>query len=140
MIRTPTPVSNPPRFLRQVCLTPFSPPHPPPPHRKPAVLAALASANSWQWDAFVLDAVTRGRPLSALAAHLIRSAGLVTALRLDAAALGRWLRAVEDDYGNNPFHNRVHAADVLKVGQRGGPGEHAVSLVSQNTPSEAPAA
>ncbi|GBF91871.1 hypothetical protein Rsub_04976 [Raphidocelis subcapitata] len=80
---------------------------------QPRVAAALEAAGSWQWDAFELDAATRGRPLSTLAAHLIRSSGLVPALGLDPAALARWLLAVEGGYGDNPFHNRVHAADAL---------------------------
>ncbi|KIZ00121.1 hypothetical protein MNEG_7837, partial [Monoraphidium neglectum] len=81
----------------------------------PEVQQALAAADAWQWDAFALDAATGGRPLSTLAAHLIGGAGLVRALGLDAAALGRWLRAIEAGYGDNPFHHKTHAADVLQT-------------------------
>jgi hypothetical protein len=90
-----------------LCLTPLPP--------QPEVQQALAAADAWQWDAFALDAATGGRPLSTLAAHLIGGAGLVRALGLDAAALGRWLRAIEAGYGDNPFHHKTHAADVLQV-------------------------
>ncbi|KAI8464814.1 MAG: 3'5'-cyclic nucleotide phosphodiesterase [Monoraphidium minutum] len=85
------------------------------PHPDLRVASILAAASSWQWDAFALEAATGGRPLSTLAAHLIRGAGLVPALGLNAVALGRWLVAIEAGYGDNPFHNRVHAADVLQT-------------------------
>jgi hypothetical protein len=84
---------------------------------QPFLLSALASASGWQWDAFALDAATGGRALSTLSMHLITGAGLVQALGLDTPALARWLVALEDGYGDNPFHNRVHAADVLQVGR-----------------------
>ena len=52
-------------------------------------LQVLRSVDDWQFDAFKLDRVTYGRPLSFLAFHLMNKMGLVTRLRLDANKLAR---------------------------------------------------
>lgn len=66
-----------------------------------------------------LDMLTVGqqlgkRPLSVLASHLIFTEGLADRLDLDTARLCAFLRRVEDGYGPLPYHNRLHAADVLQ--------------------------
>lgn len=35
-------------------------------------------------------------------------------LSLDETRLARWLVRLEDGYRANPYHNRIHAADVLR--------------------------
>lgn len=66
-----------------------------------------------------LDMLTVGqqlgkRPLSTLACHLILTEGLADSLDLDTTRLIAFLRKAEDGYGPLPYHNRLHAADVLQ--------------------------
>jgi hypothetical protein len=81
----------------------------------PATDAVLATADDWKFDAFKLADATGGYPLSALAFWLFQRSGLVDSLRLDASALARFLRRIEDAYADHPYHCRTHAADVLQV-------------------------
>ena len=54
------------------------------------------------------------RPLSALACFLLHQQGVVDALALNVRKMEAFFRVVEDGYGNNPYHGRVHALDVLQ--------------------------
>ena len=49
-------------------------------------------------------------PLSSAQPPLV----LCSAAELDPLRLARFLRRVEEGYNNNPYHNRVHAADVVQ--------------------------
>lgn len=71
-------------------------------------LAALDS------DGFALSERLGKRPMSSLACYLITRRGLVDALGLDPRKMYTFFRILEDGYGENPYHNRVHAMDVLQ--------------------------
>ena len=43
----------------------------------PSVSSCLSSAETWGFDAFQLDSVTRGRPLSTLGYWILQSTGLL---------------------------------------------------------------
>jgi hypothetical protein len=77
--------------------------------------AALALANEWQFDAFALAEASGGHPLSTLAYYLFAKQGLLEHFSLKPAALARFLRRMEAGYRGNPYHNAVHAADVLQT-------------------------
>ncbi|KAL6751781.1 3'5'-cyclic nucleotide phosphodiesterase [Haematococcus lacustris] len=64
---------------------------------------------------FELEAATHGRPLSTLAYFLMSSTGLLATFKLPGVKVARFLRAVEAGYRPNPYHNKVHAADVLQT-------------------------
>ncbi|BDA49607.1 probable cAMP-specific 3',5'-cyclic phosphodiesterase 4C at C-terminar half [Coccomyxa sp. Obi] len=66
----------------------------------------LAAANEWGFDTIKLGEVTGGRPLSCLAFFLMQQQGLISGLRLDEQRLVNFLLAVEDLYGDHPYHNR----------------------------------
>ena len=71
--------------------------------------------NPWQWDAFAFDEACGGHSLLHLALHLLQKSGLVDHFHLDVAKMCKWLKIIEDNYGDNPYHNSIHAADVLQV-------------------------
>lgn len=75
----------------------------------------LALANEWQFDAFALAEASGGHPLSTLAYYLFMKQGLIEHFGLKPAALARFLRRMEAGYKNNPYHNAMHAADVLQT-------------------------
>lgn len=78
------------------------------------VEAVLAKVDDWQFDAFRLAEVSNGRPLSLLGFALLKRYDIVKHFQLDELRLVRFLMRVEDGYPANPYHNRIHAADVLQ--------------------------
>mmetsp|Transcript_13808 Transcript_13808/g.36201 ORF Transcript_13808/g.36201 Transcript_13808/m.36201 type:complete len:508 (+) Transcript_13808:189-1712(+) len=67
----------------------------------------------WDYDVGYLDSEAKGRGLSMLFLHLLDERGLVNTLDFDRPKLLDFIRAIETDYGDNPYHSRVHGADVL---------------------------
>ncbi|KAF6253310.1 hypothetical protein COO60DRAFT_1547491 [Scenedesmus sp. NREL 46B-D3] len=88
---------------------------PQPPLVMEALECALASAHEWQFDAFALADASQGHPLSTLGFYLFHKSGLIEHFGLKAGALARFLRRVEEGYRQNPYHNAMHAADVLQT-------------------------
>ena len=78
------------------------------------VLTVLQKIDDWQFDAFKLNEVSGGRPLSLLSYALLKHHGLVDTFKMDDHRLVKFLMRIEDGYPNNPYHNRIHAADVLQ--------------------------
>jgi len=52
-------------------------------------------------------------PLLVLGHYIIVQTGLDVGLKLDMNRINNWLRAIEDSYLDNPYHNHIHAADVM---------------------------
>ncbi|GLC47046.1 hypothetical protein PLESTM_002012800 [Pleodorina starrii] len=76
----------------------------------------LSEAHSgWQYDIWALQGATQGHALSVLGFYLIQRAGLISRFGLSAVRLARLLRRIEAGYLDNPYHNAVHAADVLQT-------------------------
>jgi len=78
------------------------------------VVDILSKVDDWQFDAFKLNEVSGGRPLSYLSFALFKRFNLVENMQMDEHRLVKFLMRVEDRYPNNPYHNRIHAADVLQ--------------------------
>jgi high affinity cAMP-specific 3',5'-cyclic phosphodiesterase 7 len=74
-----------------------------------------SESNPWQWDAFAFDVACGGQPLLFLSVHLLQKSGLVDQFQLDVCKMCKWLKVIEENYGDNPYHNNIHAADVLQV-------------------------
>lgn len=86
--------------------------------RKPRdlVAAVLANVGEWGFDSFELDRVTCGRPLSTLTFWLMKKMHLVPGRNeIRESRLARFLCRVEDRYMDNPYHCRIHAADVVRT-------------------------
>ena len=77
----------------------------------------LAKAyDGFSFDAFELAEASQGHPLSTLAYFLFHKSGLISNFNLHPIKLARFLRIIEAGYpSQNPYHNAVHAADVLQV-------------------------
>ncbi|XP_075265908.1 3',5'-cyclic-AMP phosphodiesterase 4C-like [Convolutriloba macropyga] len=78
----------------------------------PVLEQVLRKVHSWDFNVFQLNDVSHGNPLSALAFFLLKQSGLTRRFHLDEQALSLWLRSIEEQYQNNQYHNRIHAADV----------------------------
>ncbi|KAL6759494.1 hypothetical protein V8C86DRAFT_2573451 [Haematococcus lacustris] len=71
--------------------------------------------DSTFFNAFELDTVTNQHPLSVLAFALFMRSKLVARFRINELRLARFLCTIEAGYRQNPYHNRMHAADVLRT-------------------------
>ncbi len=78
------------------------------------VMDVLSKVDDWQFDAFKLNEVSGGRPLSLLSYALLKRCEVADKFQMDDHRLVKFLMRVEDGYPNNPYHNRIHAADVLQ--------------------------
>lgn len=74
----------------------------------------LAKFNDWDFDAIALNNVTNGRPLFFLAMHVFRSLDLFQTFKIPQKTFAAYVTAVEERYkSQNPYHNSIHATDVL---------------------------
>jgi len=101
----------------------------PGPHRLDAAehrLGALLNrVDTWDFDVFELAELTNGQPLAYLSYVLLDRQGLLERCHLDVFKLRCFLRLTEQAYRScNPFHNSVHACDVL----------HAMHYIIVSTP------
>ncbi len=58
----------------------------------------LATANTWEFDAYALEEASQGRPLSVLAYWLMHTSGCISFARMHGAVLARFLQTVEAGY------------------------------------------
>ncbi|GFR43842.1 hypothetical protein Agub_g4967 [Astrephomene gubernaculifera] len=90
-----------------------------PPPQRPLVEEVerlLSCCDEWQYDMWSLQEASGGHALSVLGFFLIQRAGLVERFHIEPLRLARLLRTVEGGYlSSNPYHNSVHAADVLRT-------------------------
>ncbi|KAJ3329276.1 putative 3',5'-cyclic phosphodiesterase pde-4 [Blyttiomyces sp. JEL0837] len=68
---------------------------------------------SWNLDVFFLTEMTGGHPLFFSGMWLLDKIGLLAKFRIDPDAFGKWLWLMESEYRPHPYHNCLHAADVL---------------------------
>eukprot|EP00808_Paulinella_micropora_P008644 g53425.t1 len=74
----------------------------------------LRGVAFWSFDIFRLSVVTHHRPLSCIMFHIFTQLDLFSACNLQMSTLANWLIKVEEAYKENPYHNRIHAADVVQ--------------------------
>ena len=69
----------------------------------------------WALDVPSLDTLTGGHCMRALFPLLLKRHGLMNELKIHEGRLHRFLAEAERRYGANPYHNRMHAADVANT-------------------------
>eukprot|EP00300_Choanocystis_sp_HF-7_P017865 c19859_g1_i2.p1 GENE.c19859_g1_i2~~c19859_g1_i2.p1 ORF type:complete len:492 (-),score=80.63 c19859_g1_i2:121-1470(-) len=76
----------------------------------------LRRAMDWDnFDVFALDKVSGGHALSALAVYLFEYFDLFNELKLSQRCVRHFWSQIEAGYQDVPYHNQVHAADVMSV-------------------------
>ena len=68
--------------------------------------------DSWEYDVVKLHEQTGGHALAAVGPILLRRHSLIERCSLNTKVIQHFFAAVEANYGENPYHNAVHAADV----------------------------
>jgi hypothetical protein len=74
----------------------------------------VADVANLQFDTFALHDKCEGRSLSTLAFWILKTEGVIDTLHLDPIKLARYFAQVEAGYIDTPYHNVIHAADVLQ--------------------------
>ncbi|XP_066972061.1 uncharacterized protein [Macrobrachium rosenbergii] len=76
----------------------------------------LSQVGVWEFNAFALDSVCGGRPVSVLCVYLLHKYGLIQHFNLDTVTVWKCFSLIEDGYhASNPYHNAIHAADVTQA-------------------------
>jgi len=73
---------------------------------------ALACLDTWDYDTLALQEASGGHALLLIGEALFDFHQLHEPCHVDRAVARRFLRALEMGYGNNPYHNAMHGADV----------------------------
>eukprot|EP01028_Stygiella_incarcerata_P013862 TRINITY_DN853_c0_g1_i1.p1 TRINITY_DN853_c0_g1~~TRINITY_DN853_c0_g1_i1.p1 ORF type:complete len:563 (+),score=134.06 TRINITY_DN853_c0_g1_i1:163-1851(+) len=73
----------------------------------------LENVDQWDFDPFRLHEITSGNPMSVLVYTLFRRWNLISKLELDEKKFQKYLLTCEGMYLDNPYHNRIHAADAV---------------------------
>mmetsp|Transcript_39102 Transcript_39102/g.112387 ORF Transcript_39102/g.112387 Transcript_39102/m.112387 type:complete len:616 (+) Transcript_39102:2-1849(+) len=81
--------------------------------RRPSMEEEMEKVDSWEdFDVFALDEATQHRPLACVAKCIVHARGLSSFfLPLEFRA---FVREIEGQYFDRPYHNRLHAADVTQ--------------------------
>jgi len=74
----------------------------------------LKNISNWNFDIFGFDKDTQETPLSTLFMYSCSKMNVDSAIAgIDLVKLHEFMRSVERTYGDNVYHNRLHASDVL---------------------------
>lgn len=76
-------------------------------------MSCLTKCDSLLFDIFAFDKTSSHHSLSSLATFLFQRRGLLNEFNIDPKVFALFIDEVEDTYHDNPYHNRIHAADVL---------------------------
>eukprot|EP00002_Diphylleia_rotans_P019375 TRINITY_DN374_c0_g1_i3.p1 TRINITY_DN374_c0_g1~~TRINITY_DN374_c0_g1_i3.p1 ORF type:complete len:791 (-),score=133.34 TRINITY_DN374_c0_g1_i3:753-3125(-) len=72
----------------------------------------IISRCEWNAEIFRLNELTGGHPLIFATLTILKKHNLITRFQINEAKLMNFLKEMESGYPDNPFHNRIHAADV----------------------------
>jgi hypothetical protein len=79
------------------------------------ILDMFDKLDNWHFDVFAIDEWTNGHALFVTAYTLMVKYDFIRTLNIPEQKLINFLREVESGYHPNPYHNAMHAADVLQV-------------------------
>jgi len=75
----------------------------------------LEKVNTWhEFDIWAFNDATNERPLSTLFLHLFDVHDLYSRCNIKKGIAANFITKIEEGYLDNPYHNKVHAADVLQ--------------------------
>lgn len=81
----------------------------------PSVCTSLSKHKDWDMDIFQLERESNGRPLSVFAFHAFEQLNFFDGeFKIPRDKFARFILAVESDYLDVPYHNKLHGADVMQ--------------------------
>ncbi|CAF0835025.1 unnamed protein product [Adineta ricciae] len=82
-----------------------------------AIRAGIMTINEWTFDVFSVNEFTSGQCLRYVGFELMQRYNLPNKLHISITALQNFLEQMESGYSKyrNPYHNLIHAADVLQT-------------------------
>ncbi|KAJ3089356.1 High affinity cAMP-specific 3',5'-cyclic phosphodiesterase 7A [Quaeritorhiza haematococci] len=69
--------------------------------------------RSWNCDMFQLAEMTQGHPLYFSGLYAVENSGILAHFKIELSRFKPWLLMLESGYNQHPYHNCIHAADVL---------------------------
>jgi len=81
----------------------------------PGVQALLKDRDEWTFDIFKFAEADQQRGLAAMGMALLADHGCIERFKINSDALLRFLRHIEGGYCKVPYHNSIHATDVLQT-------------------------
>ncbi|KNE68722.1 hypothetical protein AMAG_13363 [Allomyces macrogynus ATCC 38327] len=75
----------------------------------------LDLATTWDFDVFQFTDLTNGHPLLFMAYYAIKKFKLLDELHVEEITLLQYLDEIEVMYQDAPYHNHIHAADMLQA-------------------------
>lgn len=79
------------------------------------IVSMFDKVDQWNFDVFRMEDLTDGHTLFITAYTLFVKYDLLNKFSIDETTLINCLREIEAGYHPNPYHNAMHAADVLQV-------------------------
>lgn len=79
----------------------------------PEVCRLLSDSGSWSFDVWALNECAGQHTMAVLVVHFVQAYELDTRLGIDMPSLVRFVSKLQQGYHDVPFHNYVHACDVV---------------------------
>lgn len=76
-------------------------------------MSYLKQSDQLCFNIFKFSEISQYHPLSSLALYIFQRRGLLNEYNIDPNTFSLFINEVESTYHDNPYHNRIHAADVL---------------------------
>lgn len=80
-----------------------------------AIMTMFNKVDDWNFDVFTLSELTEGQTLYITSYTLFHKYDLLSKFKINEKVLINFLREIESGYHPNPYHNAMHAADVMQV-------------------------
>eukprot|EP01028_Stygiella_incarcerata_P002658 TRINITY_DN14_c0_g3_i2.p1 TRINITY_DN14_c0_g3~~TRINITY_DN14_c0_g3_i2.p1 ORF type:complete len:645 (-),score=179.07 TRINITY_DN14_c0_g3_i2:305-2239(-) len=81
----------------------------------PLLQGLLDKILDYDFDVFEFDEACHGEPLYTICMSLVYKHNLVSKLHLNEDKVRAFFKVVESMYRENPYHNHIHAADVVQT-------------------------
>mmetsp|Transcript_18564 Transcript_18564/g.27788 ORF Transcript_18564/g.27788 Transcript_18564/m.27788 type:complete len:855 (+) Transcript_18564:249-2813(+) len=82
----------------------------------PGIKTSLKKVNNWEeFDIFELDKLTHGNSLLFLTSHVMEEFGMLKGCGIVKSYFAEYISLIQGRYKDNPYHNRVHVADVVQA-------------------------
>lgn len=82
---------------------------------KQSIMRMFNKVDDWNFDVFTLEELTEGQTLFITSYTLFTKYDIMNKFKIDEKILVNFLREIESGYHPNPYHNAMHAADVVQV-------------------------